>query len=161
MTTQLWLLTISICIYLIAGIDEEGSQQMETDTEKKVDWYDTFVRYAAWIFMFSQPVILGYYTWANMSQWNNKNPSKKKMVEDDSKQEMVEDDSKHENISENISDLCVLATKQLQLLQNETNENMIEIQKVNLRNTLQKIKRKDKFQYENMMKDKQWAVIEQ
>eukprot|EP01084_Bolivina_argentea_P227811 384828_1 len=151
MAMQLWLLIISICAYLITAIDEEGSHEMETDSDKKTDLYTYFVTYAAWMFMLVQPILLVYFT-CKIVEW--KKPEKPEMVEDDSTRH-------NENILESISDLCVLATKQLQLLQNETNENMIEIQKVNLRNTLQKIKRKDKFQYENMMKDKQWAVIEQ
>merc|ERR1712154_550568 len=42
-----------------------------------------------------------------------------------------------------ISDLCVLATKQMQLLQDEKNENMIQIKKLNLIHTLNKIKASD------------------
>ena len=58
----------------------------------------------------------------------------------------------------NVSDLCVLALKQLELLKNEGNENLIQIKKMNLIETLNKIKKYDRKVYEIMIKDKEWTI---
>ena len=59
----------------------------------------------------------------------------------------------------NISDLCIVATKQLQLLQDEENENLIQIKKMNLIETLNKIKEFDQITYQTMIKQKQWSIF--
>ena len=58
----------------------------------------------------------------------------------------------------NPSDLCILALKQLELLKSESNENLIQIKRMNLIETLNKIKKYDIKVYENMIKDNEWII---